>query len=320
MKEVPVFIINGFLESGKSTLIQETLRDPEFMNGGKTLLLLCEEGEVEFDPLEMQKMKVEVLTLEEQGELNSELLERCRKNSDPDRVLIEFNGTWQMGSLFVAKLPKGWVLAQILTLVDATTFSNYWNNMRAVMGEQMKYSDTIIVNRCSAQTDKALIRRSVKPLNRKAQLMFEPLPGVELGEEEDLPPFDISGNPINIEEDDFGLWYMDAMDHPERYRGKQVHFTGMVYRDKNSKKGSFIPGRLAMTCCANDIAFIGFVCQVNALQEGLIQCAPKEKKWVELTAEVQYEYRPEYRAEGPVLYAKQLEAATAPAEEIVYFS
>ncbi len=320
MKEVPIFVINGFLESGKTTLINETLRDTEFNDGGKTLLILCEEGIEEYDDTAMKQLNVEIVTVEEQGELNIALLERCKDRYKPDRVMIEFNGTWNMTQLLQMKLPKGWLFGQILTLADATTFNNYWNNMRSVMGEQMKYSDVIIFNRCTKETDKTAIRRMIKPLNRQAQIMYEPVPGEELTEEEEVPLFDLSADPIVIEDDDYGLWYMDALDHPERYRGRKVQFRAMVYRDRNCSKGTFIPGRMAMTCCADDIAFIGFVCNVNTLQEALTQVAPKEKKWVMVTAEVQYEYRKEYQAEGPILTAKQLEA-TEPAEsELVYFS
>ena len=46
----PVYIINGFLGSGKTEFINFTLDQPYFQSSGKTLLLLCEEGEEEYDP------------------------------------------------------------------------------------------------------------------------------------------------------------------------------------------------------------------------------------------------------------------------------
>lgn len=320
MKDIPVFVINGFLESGKTTLINETLRDTEFNDGGRTLLFLCEEGIEEYDEVAMQELSVRIAPVEDMEELSLSLLERCNKQYNPDRVMIEYNGTWNMEKLLRMKLPAGWTFVQILTLVDAKSFVNFWNNMRSVMGEQMKYSDVIIFNRCTKDTDKTAIRRMIKPLNRQAQIVYEAAEGEELQEEEETPLFDLSTDPIVIEDDDYGLWYMDALDHPERYNGKRVQFRGMVYRDRSCKSGIFIPGRLAMTCCADDVAFIGFLCKVNTMQEALTLTAPKEKKWVLVTAKVQYEYRKEYKAEGPVLIAMQLEAAEAPEAELVYFS
>ena len=46
--EIPVYLFTGFLESGKTTFIQETLEDSGFNMGERTLLLLCEEGEEEY--------------------------------------------------------------------------------------------------------------------------------------------------------------------------------------------------------------------------------------------------------------------------------
>lgn len=40
----PVYIINGFLESGKTEFITYTLDQSYFQIKGKTLLILCEEG------------------------------------------------------------------------------------------------------------------------------------------------------------------------------------------------------------------------------------------------------------------------------------
>ena len=46
---IPVYAFTGFLESGKTKFIQETLEDPRFNSGERTLLLVCEEGEEEYD-------------------------------------------------------------------------------------------------------------------------------------------------------------------------------------------------------------------------------------------------------------------------------
>ena len=39
--DIPVYLFTGFLESGKTKFIQETLEDERFNAGEKTLLLLC---------------------------------------------------------------------------------------------------------------------------------------------------------------------------------------------------------------------------------------------------------------------------------------
>ena len=128
------------------------------------------------------------------------------------------------------------------------------------------------------------------------------------------PPFDLSADPIVIPDEEFGLWYLDAMDSRERYEGKNVQFKGKVMIPRKFPQGAFIPGRNAMTCCVNDIRFIGFVCH-SKYTDRLSQ-----KQWLEVTAQVRYEFVPEYNGEGPVLYARHLKSVEPPKEDVVLFN
>ena len=65
MKEVPVFLFTGFLESGKTRFIQETLEDKRFNSGERTLLIVCEEGEEEYAPDQLSAPKVFIKVIEE---------------------------------------------------------------------------------------------------------------------------------------------------------------------------------------------------------------------------------------------------------------
>jgi putative membrane protein len=69
-----------------------------------------------------------------------------------------------------------------------------------------------------------------------------------------------------------------------------------------------------MTCCADDIQFIGFLCRSGNI------AVPKPGEWVTVTARMQYEYRREYRGIGPVLLAEDVQPAERPADELVYFN
>ena len=74
-QDMPVYLFTGFLEAGKTRFIQETLEDKRFCNGEKTLLLVCEEGEEEYEPDEFVSKTVQIRTLKDQAELTSERLE-----------------------------------------------------------------------------------------------------------------------------------------------------------------------------------------------------------------------------------------------------
>ena len=314
MLEVPVYLITGFLESGKTTFLQGVLASPDFADGEKTLLILCEEGEVEYDEKEYARHNIEIVTVENEEDLTLEFLEHCQKFYKPHRIFMEFNGMWDVKKFVEGSLPKRWEIYQTITLVDASTFGVYLNNMRSILSNIFSYTEMVIFNRCTLDMDLQMYRPSVKAVNQQAMLSFEDEEGnpLELGKEQ--PPYDLNADIIEIDDVDYGLWYLDMTDTPERYAGKTVRFKGKVMKPKKFSENCFIPGRNAMTCCADDIRFIGYICK-SKFTEKL-----KQKQWLEVTAEVRYEYAPEYRGEGPVLYAKHLKSTEEPKEDLVYFN
>ncbi len=283
--KVPVYLVNGFLESGKTTFIQETLSDPYFSDGGKTLLLACEEGEEEYDLHVLESYDTELVQVEGKEAFNPEFLEECRKKYKPTQVMIEYNGMWGMQLFRDMKFPKGWFPAQGITLVDAGTFDLYMQNMKSLFMDMVQDSDLVIFNRCVEGTKAASYKRNIRAVNPRAQVEFEK-EGGELFEYEDELPFDLNAEIVDIGDIDYGIWYVDAMDHPEHY----------------------------MTCCADDTVFLGFLCRsqnVDKLKNG---------QWLTVTAKVSVQKREEYSGEeGPVLYTKALKSAPAPEEELVYF-
>ena len=184
---------------------------------------------------------------------------------------------------------------------------------------QFKLSDTIIFNRCKQETDKIALRRSVKIVNRKGQIIYESADGVTDDAGEEVLPFDINAPLIDLCDDDYGLWYMDAMDNPKKYNGKRVRFRAMVYRSEKLPKRSFVPGRFVMTCCADDVAFIGFLCKVGDVGPVAFESL-KNRSYVYVTADIRVEFYKEYRGKGPVLYATAIENAPEPEDKLVYFN
>lgn len=318
--DIPVYLVNGFLESGKTTFISSTMEDPEFINKDRILLVVCEEGIEEYDDASLAKKNIFVEYVEDKEQFTTEYLESLQRKTDPDKVIIELNGVWKMEEFLDMDIPKDWVTVQIITLVNAETFSNYLNNMRSMIMEHLKYSDTIIFNRCNENTKKLEIRRAIKPVNRKAQIIYEAAEGANVADDEpDELPFDVNADPIVIEDDDFGLWYLDALDFPKKYDGKNIEFKAMFYKDPKAPKDVFVPGRFAMQCCANDITFIGFMSRIPSTYKDFLD-SHKNKDWIYVKAMIQIEFRKEYRGKGPVLYIKSLEDAKAASDDIVYFT
>lgn len=310
---IPVYLFTGFLDGGKTTFIQETLEDPGFCSGEKTLVLLCEEGEIEYEPQKFAGGGVQFLSVEDQSQLTTEYLKDYQKKHRFDRVLIEYNGMWPMQALYDA-LPRDWEIYQIILIADSTTFESYLANMRQLAVDKLQDPEMVIFNRCTDATDKAVLHRAVRMVNRRAQMAFERTDGsVDPDDVVEELPFDLNADVIDIADEDYGLWYLDAADNLEKYKGKTVRFKAYVCQTPRVPKGCFVPGRFGMTCCAEDISFIGFICEAKDAAH------LKHRSWITVTATVDAKRHPIYEGVGPWLKATHIEPAGPPEEELVYF-
>ncbi len=316
--EIPVYLFTGFLDSGKTSFIQDTISDPDFLAGEKTLLITCEEGECEYDEKELLKQGILLEVVEDEEAFTPEFLLSCQTKYMPEKVMIEYNGMWRMEKIYSMKLPKGWEIVQVITMVDASTFSLYLNNMRSLVMEQFQDTDMVIFNRCDENTPIASYRRSVKAINPGAQVYMENADGSQPSAE-DVLPFDISQDMIELDDMDFGIWYVDAMDAPEKYADKTIRMRVQVYKNSRLPSNAFVPGRFAMTCCADDIRFIGPLCLATPAIEPKVKRL-KKRQWIYLTAKIKVEYAPLYKGEGPVLYAEKIEPAEEAKDKVVYFN
>ena len=310
---VPVYVINGFLDSGKTTFFAYTIGQPYFRTPGVDLVIICEQGEVEYGPKLLKRTNTVLEVIEREEDFTPAYLMALNAKHHPERVLIEWNGMWNFKNF---RLPKAWKLEQQMTAIDASTFAVYFNNMKSLLAEQIRGSELIMFNRCDGIEEKTLIsyKRNVKALNPQADLVFEDKNGeIDMTTEEDLP-FDIHQDPIPLEGINYGIWYIDANEHPDRYVGKNITYTGQVMRPGRFPKGYFVPGRMAMACCAQDMNFLGFACRYDKADE------VKERDWVKVTARVDYRSFPDYNGDGIVLEASKVEKTSQPEKPVIDFT
>lgn len=307
---IPVFLINGFLEAGKTQFLQYTMEQEYFQTDGKTLLLVCEEGDTEYDEITLADQRTAVVYFENREEMTPSRLTELELLYNPERVVIEWNGMWNQDEM---ELPDDWVVYQQITIIDMSTFDLYVTNMKPLLGAMVRNSELVICNRCDGIDDLSGYRRTLMAMNPKAQLVFEDSEG-EIEQEltdEDLP-YDMKADVIEILPENYGIWYIDCMNRTDHYVGKTVEFTAMVLKSPNFPKNYFVPGRMAMTCCAADMSFLGFICKYRNARN------LETKQWVKVRARIECEFWQDYEGEGPVLYADTVETAQ-PIEEVVQF-
>ncbi len=309
---IPLYLITGFLDSGKTTLLTDTLNMDYFNDGQRTVLLRCEDGEEEYDQQFLSKRNCRMVPIDNQSQLNTEFLQEIDRRYQPERVLMEYNGMWPIDVLRKLKLPKTWGLYQAIDVVDGTTFEMYRSNMQSMIIDMVTEADMVLFNRCTADMPLSGWKRSIRAVNRMCEIVFEDVKGEEL-EVEDILPYSLEDDHITLEDADYGIWYLDIQDHPERYVDKTITFKAQAMTGMRLPKGTFVPGRNAMTCCAEDIRFFGFLCKFDKAR------SLKKGEWITLTATIKWEDASVYEGEGVVLYAQSVEKADKPDDPLVYF-
>ncbi len=294
----------GFLDSGKTKFIQETLEDPRMENGERTMLLVCEEGEEEYDISRFKVKGVKVEVLEGEEELNEQTLSYLTAKNKADRVIVEYNGTWLLDKFFNA-MPENWVINQMMTFFDANTFINYNKNMRQLVFDKINWTQMVVFNRFKGEYSQEEFHKIVRGISRRPDIVYEYVGGKPVFDEiVDPMPFDVNAPIIEIEDRDFAWFYRDLSENAEQYVGKTVRFKGMAAVSKKVPAGFIVIGRFIMTCCEADIAYDGFALRLNGLMNGI-----KTKDWLTVTAKIGMEYNAVYQSQGPVLSALKIERA-----------
>ena len=309
---IPMYVFTGFLESGKTKFIQETLEDPRFNSGEKTLLLVLEEGEEEYDLSRYPSQNV-YLETPDYDELSPEFLENLRKKHNAERVVAELNGMRQAADFYM-KTPDSWVIAQEVMFADAQTFQGYNANMRQLVVDKLMGAELVVFNRMPPGADIMPFHKIARAVNRKIDIMYEYTDGTsQFDEIVDPLPFDINASVIEIQDEDYALFYRDITEEPKKYDGKTVSFKGQVARLRREKEGMFAPGRFVMTCCEADIQYSAVVAvspEAKSLANGC---------WKTITAKLNITKHRLYRKPGPVLTVISMEDATAPEQPVATF-
>jgi uncharacterized membrane protein YcgQ (UPF0703/DUF1980 family) len=296
-------------------MIQESMEDERFNSGEKTLLICCEEGIDEYDTSRFWGKNVYIENIEDEDKITLEHLTALSKKHLIDRIIIEYNGMWQLDTLFM-NMPEEWSIFQCVMAADCATFQLFNANMRSLVGDKLKSCEMCVFNRAKKDFDKMAIHKIVRSVSRRAQIAYEYTDGVvEYDDIEDPLPFDKNADVIDVSDEDYGLWYRDFAENTADYIGKTVKITALVMRNKLiSAKSEIIVGRQIMTCCADDIAYKGLLCKTPNAKDFA------QGEWVSLVAKISMEKHRVYRSEnGPVLTAISCEKTTEPAKPVADF-
>ncbi len=309
---VPIFLINGVLESGKTAFIQTLVEKPAFGDGEVTLLICCEDGEAQYNKDVLIKQNVVKVVVDEEEEFNDSLLAQLESKYQPKRVIIELNGMWNVDDVLDVNLPNTWALYQSVVIVNGETFNLYVDNMRGIFVDHFKLSDLVVINRVSESTDLLKLKGLVKTLSPTTNILISN-DNFEMKVIPDELPYDINQDMIKISPEYYGIWYMDLWENKGNYNGKSIEVMGLFFQSPSDPKDRFHFGRFAMPCCEDDTTFLGVYCK------NIGKPKFKNKDSIKLRADIRWESADVYEGEGPVLYVKDIEKIDDKQEEFVMF-
>lgn len=310
---LPIYLFTGFLEGGKTHIIQESMEDQKFNSGEKTLIIQCEEGVDEFDFSRFYGKNVYLEQIESEEDLTKENLTALAKKHRLDRVIIEYNGMWSLNTLY-ENLPDNWAIYQEMMFADANTFISYNTNMRQLMVDKLLNAEMVVLNRTPEGIDKEEIHKIIRGVSRSAAITYDYPDGhVEYDEIQDPLPYDLEADVVDIKDEDYAVFYRDLSEEMDKYDGKVLRFKGIVARDRSLGDKSLLAGRHVMTCCADDIAYNPLVCV------GKDAISAKTGEWITLVGQIRVEKHKLYRGQGPVLYIQSTEFAVKPVQEVATF-
>ncbi len=311
--QIPVYLFTGFLEAGKTSVICDSLKDPQFNAGEETLVILCEEGVEEYNLDEFPGKNITFVSFDDEAKLSSKSFTEIASEKKFERVIIEYNGMWSLDNLY-KNLPEDFMVYQEVFVADSTTIEAYNANMRSLVVDKLQSCELVIFNRANDKTDREALHRLVRTVSNRTSIVFEYTDGrVEEDDIEDPLPFDINADVIEISDKDYAIWYRHLAENTDMYVGRRVKFKGIIAVDPSLKGKALVIGRHVMTCCADDIQYNGLVCKTDEAKKF------STRDWGIVVGKIEIEKHYIYQGKGPVIYAESIEPAEKPETEVATF-
>lgn len=315
MEDCLVYFVTGFLDSGKTSLVCSWTDGERFKNA-KIVIIATEEGEEEYIKENYPSADPIVVTADTE-DINAQFTYAIERKYSPDIVFIEWNGSVSPSKFFEeCDVPERWALAASIVTIDTSTYADYFRNMQAIFADYFRYADTVIFNRVDEDTDNLpKLRSTVKSINPGISINFLDNDNLVVNIEDHLP-FNLDDNPCVIKNEDFGLFYTDALDNYKRYNGKNVTLVGQALIFREMRGRAFALSRRAYTCCSDDIGQINLLC---FLEYGSNFPA---NQWIKVTGQIRY-YEDDSQGKKiaiPCITVNDYCLTGAPENDIVYFN
>lgn len=214
-------IVNGFLDAGKTTYIQDSILNDFFYKRGSTLILCFEQGEAEYDGEKLQEKNTQIAYYDGKQDI-TQFCEECIEKYRPDRVYTEMNAMIQG---LRKKLPDQLHVTSTVTLIDWSTLGVYFANFRQMINNMVSESVQVTFRGCPSKELLAPYSEAFRTMNHRASYLRQDPMGYHEKAFDLFLPFSLEEKEITVAEKEYLPFWLDAAEHPEHYEGKQITFT-----------------------------------------------------------------------------------------------
>ena len=254
LKEIDTRLVYGFLDAGKTTYIKENIRDDRFYKYGSTLIICFEKGEEKYDAEALAEKRARVVYYDRESEITC-FCKECIEAYQPDRIYVEMN---TMMPELREQFPDCMRVTFSIALIRWATMPVYYLNFMQMMKQMVSESNQVTFRGCPSGELLAPYAQAFRLMNPKAMYLRQDPMGYHEKAFGLFLPFPLDESEIRIDEKSYLPLWLDALDHPEHYDGKVIHFTDPVELRKSEADGLWRCGRVVMTCCMADLQFMSF--------------------------------------------------------------
>ena len=250
-KRIETRLVYGFLDAGKTTYIQDCVKDDRFFKYGSTLILCFERGVSRYDEAILAEKKTAAAYFKG-GDIKAFCMDSIRQYR-PDRIYVEMNTMIQE---LKDRFPECMNVTFAVTMIDWATLPIYYVNLLQMLKSMVSESNQITFRGCPSGELLEPYSQSFRLLNPEALYLRQDPMGYHEKAFGLFMPFSLDDDEIVINKKHYLPFWLDALDHPEHYDGKLLHFTDPVEIRKNGANGRLYCGRVVMTCCMADLQFM----------------------------------------------------------------
>ncbi|NME82849.1 GTP-binding protein [Clostridium sp. SM-530-WT-3G] len=173
--KIDIEIVTGFLGAGKTSFINSLLRESQ-VEGEKIIVFQLESGKIQLCESNDKNYPVKCLRLKNIEDLKRDILNEisCYK---PNRIIIEYNGTFYMDELIKILKDKKYRefvrISTIFFVADGKSLNEYINNIGNFIIPFIRSADMIIVNNTECCNEKIIEEevKRIKSMNPKAFIL-----------------------------------------------------------------------------------------------------------------------------------------------------